>query len=161
MKPRPPAMRAKRRYILVRILPYGVAVDPKQVYLSVIEAATSLWGDAAMGLAQPAVVFCDGPYAIVRCRRGTEKDLATALATVTAIGDEPVALRTVATSGTIRALRRRIKPIRPLAEMEEDVTIGDHQYDVYHYPRQKVDLVERGIKHQKSLFFTESDMEER
>jgi ribonuclease P/MRP protein subunit POP5 len=162
MKPRPPAMRTKRRYILVRIVPYGLVLDQREVYLSVIEAATSLWGDAAMGLAQPAVVFCDGAYAIVRCRRGTEKDLATALATVTAIGDEPVALRTVATSGTIRALRRRMRPIRPDSETGTgEVRIGDRDFSVYRYPRQKVDLVEKGIKHQKSLFFTESDMEER
>ncbi|WP_243669312.1 Rpp14/Pop5 family protein [Methanoculleus chikugoensis] len=61
MRPRPPAMRTKRRYILARILPpYGVQVDQKQVYLAVIEAATSLLGDAASGLAQPAVVFCEG-----------------------------------------------------------------------------------------------------
>jgi len=160
MKPRPPAMREKRRYILVRILPYGVTPDQKDVYLSVIEAATSLWGDVAVGLAQPAVVFCDGGYAVVRCRRGTEKDIATALATVTAIADERVALRTVATSGTIRALRRRIRPIRPLLETGE-VMIGEDSFTVYRYPRQKVDLVEKGIMHQKSLFFTETDLEER
>jgi len=114
MKPRPPSMREKRRYILARILPYGVKMDQKQVYFSVIEAATSLWGDAAVGLAQPAVVFCDGGYAVVRCRRGTEKDIATALATVNTIADERAALRTVAISGTIHALRRRIKPMPPL-----------------------------------------------
>ncbi|MCK9306004.1 MAG: Rpp14/Pop5 family protein [Methanoculleus sp.] len=160
MKPRPPAMRAKRRYILARILPYGVAWDQKQVYLSVIEAATSLWGDAAIGFAQPAVVFCDGGYIVVRCRRGTEKDIATALATVNAIADERAALRTVATSGTIHALRRRMKPIRPLSEAGE-VKFGETYFTVYRYPRQKVDLVEKGIKHQKSLFFTEVDLEER
>ena len=160
MKPRPPAMRTKRRYILVRILPYGITADQKQVYLSVIEAATSLWGDAATGLAQPAVVFCDGGYAVVRCRRGTEKDIATALATVTAIGDEQAALRTVATSGTIHALRRRIKPIRLLSETGE-MKLGENYFTVYRYPRQKVDLVEKGIKHQMSLFFTEADLEER
>ena len=160
MKPRPPAMRTKRRYILARILPYGMVVDPKEVYLSVVEAATSLFGDAAVGLAQPAVVFCDGGYAVVRCRRGTEKEIATALATVTAFGDERAALRTVAVSGTIHALRRRIKPIRPLSGAGE-AKIGENCFTVYRYPRQKVDLVEKGIKHQKPLFFTEADLEER
>lgn len=153
-------MRAKRRYILVRVLPYGVAPDQKQMYLSVIEAATSLFGDAATGFAQPAVVFCDAGYAVVRCRRGTEKDIATALTTVTAIADLPVALRTVAVSGTIHALRRRMKPIRPISEVGE-AKIAERHFTVYRYPRQKVDLVEQGIKHQKSLFFTEADLEER
>jgi len=160
MKPRPPTMRGKRRYILARILPYGMAADQKQVYLSVIEAATSLFGDAAVGLAQPAVVFCEGGYVVVRCRRGAEKDIAAALATVNAIADERAALRTVAVSGTIRALRRRIKPIRPLSAAG-DVKFGETYFTVYRYPRQKVDLVEKGIKHQKSLFFTEADLEER
>jgi len=66
MRPRPPAMRTKRRYILARILPYGATPDQKDVYLSVVEAATSLFGDAAVGLAQPAVVFCDGGYVVIR-----------------------------------------------------------------------------------------------
>ncbi|KLK87679.1 ribonuclease P [Methanoculleus sediminis] len=160
MRPRPPAMRTKRRYILARLLPYRAQVDQRQLYFSVIEAATSLLGDAAAGLAQPAVVFCEGGYVVVRCRRGTEKDVAVALATVTSVADERIALRTVATSGTIHALRRRMKPIRHLAG-DEEVKVGETYFAVYRYPRQKVDLVEKGIKHQKSLFFTEADLEER
>ncbi|KAF5084083.1 Rpp14/Pop5 family protein [Methanoculleus horonobensis] len=160
MRPRPPAMRTKRRYILARILPYRAWIDQKQMYFSVIEAATSLLGDAAAGLAQPAVVFCEGGYVVVRCRRGTEKDVAVALSTVTAVADERIALRTVATSGTIHALRRRMRSIRQLPG-DEEVKIGETYFAVYRYPRQKVDLVEKGIKHQKSLFFTEADLEER
>ncbi|MFA7562836.1 MAG: Rpp14/Pop5 family protein [Methanoculleus sp.] len=160
MRPRPPAMRTKRRYILVRIHPHGTRVDQKQVYLAVIEAVTSLLGDAVAGLAQPAVVFCEGGYAVVRCRRGTEKDIATALATVTTAADERIALRTVAVSGTIHALQRRMRPIRHLST-DEGVKIGETYFTAYRYPRQKVDLVEKGIKHQKSLFFTGADLEER
>lgn len=160
MRPRPPAMRTKRRYILARILPYGVQVDQKQMYFAVIEAATSLFGDAAVGLAQPAVVFCEGGYVVVRCRRGAENDIAVALATVTSVADERIALRTVATSGTIHALRRRMKPSRRHSG-DEEVKIGETYFAVYRYPRQKVDLVEKGIKHQKPLFFTEADLEER
>ena len=91
-------MREKRRYILVRILPYGFIPDRKDLYIAVIEAATSLWGDVATGLAQPAVVFCDEGYAIVRCRRGTER-ISPPLTTVTAVADRRAALRTVATRG--------------------------------------------------------------
>jgi len=160
MRPRPPAMRTKRRYILARILPYGATPDQKEVYLSVVEAATSLFGDAAVGLAQPAVVFCDGGYAVIRCRRGTEKDIATALATVTAIGVCRAALRAVAVSGTIHALKRRVRPIRPLSG-DGEMTIEGRCFTMYRYPCQKVDLVEKSIKHQKLLFFTEPDLEER
>jgi ribonuclease P/MRP protein subunit POP5 len=153
-------MRPKRRYILAMVLPYGVKTDSKQLYLAVIEAATSLWGDAGVGLMQPAVVSCEGQYAVIRCRRGRESDLATALATVTAVGDQTIALRVVAVSGTIHALRRRMRQIRPVAEPCE-LKVGEKYFTMYRYPRQKVDLVERSIKHQKSLFFTETDVEER
>ena len=160
MRPRPPTMRTKRRYILARILPYGAAVDQKQLYLSVIEAAASLLGDAAVGLAQPAVVYCDAGYAVIRCRRGAEREIATALATVTAVGDDRVSLRTVAASGTIHALRRRMRPTRPIPE-DGEIMIGERAYAVCRYPGQKVDLIEKGIKHQKRFFFSELDMEER
>jgi len=153
-------MRTKKRYILVRIIPSGATVDQKQLYLSVIEAATSLFGDAAVGLAQPAAVYCDAGYAVIRCRRGTERDIAAALATVTAVGDDRISLRTVATSGTIRALRRRMKPIRPRPE-EGEMVVGGTVYAVCRYPGQKVDLIEKGIKHQKRFFFSELDLEER
>ncbi|MDN7023987.1 ribonuclease P [Methanoculleus sp. FWC-SCC1] len=160
MKPRPPVMRQKRRYILARIVPPGSCPDQKQAYLSVLDAATALWGDAVVGLAQPAVVFCDEQYLIVRCRRGSEDAIATALATVTAVGDRAVALRTMAVSGTIHALKRRMRQIRPVSEPEECV-IGERYFTMYRYPRQKVDLVEKSIKTQKLLFLTETDLEER
>lgn len=160
MRSRPPTIRVKWRYILVRTLPHWAAPSQKEVYLATIKAVTSLWGDVAAGHAQPAVVFCDGGYAVVRCRRGTEGDIATALTTVTTIADERVALRTVAISGTIHALKRRMRPTRPLRDARE-VMIAGRQYMAHHYPRQKVDLVEKGIMHHKSLFFTETDLEER
>jgi len=153
-------MRQKRRYILVRILPAGTHPDSKQLYLAIHEAATSLFGDAAIGLAAPAVVFCDGEYAVVRCLRGTEQDLATALATVTFIGDRRIALRTLATSGTISAMKRRMKPVCQTGEASE-ILLGEKYFTAYHYPCQKVDLIEKSNKHQKLLFFTETDMEER
>ncbi len=159
MRPRPPAMRPKWRYILARILPNNVELDQKQVYLSVLDAATSLWGDAATGLMQPAVIHCDRGYVIIRCRRGSERDLATALATVTSAADRPIAIRTIATSGTIRTLRRQMRPELPDEEAEE-LRVGKKYFTAYRYSRQKVDLIEKHNKHPKVLFFTETDMEE-
>ncbi len=153
-------MRQKRRYILARILPFGSCPDQKQVYLAVLDAATALFGDVEIGLAQPAVVFCDDQYMIVRCRRGSEDAIATALATVTAVGDRRVALRTIAVSGTILSLKQQMRHIRPVSEPEE-YALGERYFTMYRYPRQKVDLVEKSIKHQKLLFFTETDLEER
>jgi ribonuclease P/MRP protein subunit POP5 len=159
MRPRPPVMRQKRRYILARIEPAGFHPEQKQVYLSVLEAVTSLYGDKEAGFMQPAVVYCEGGYAIVRCTRGSEGDCATALATVTGIADHPACMRTMATSGTILALKRRTRPVVPDIEPAE-IQRGEKYFTVQRYPGQKVDLVEKSIKHQKLLFFTEDDVEE-
>ncbi len=153
-------MRQKRRYILARVLPSGSCPDQKQVYLAVLDAATALFGDAEIGLAQPAVVYSDDQYMIVRCSRGSEDAIATALATVTAVDDRRVALRTIAVSGTILSLKQRMRHVRPVTEPGE-YALGERYFTMYRYPRQKVDLVEKSIKHQKLLFFTETDLEER
>ena len=108
MTPRPPTLREKRRYVLARIDPHGTVPDPKELYYAVHEAVTSLWGDAAGALIHVAVIAVEGEYAIVRCRRGTERELAIALSTVVSCGGRRVALRTVAASGTIESLRERI-----------------------------------------------------
>ncbi|RXE55124.1 ribonuclease P [Methanoculleus taiwanensis] len=160
MRPRPPVMRQKRRYILVRIAPVGVCRDQKQIYLSMIDAATALLGDVVTGLAQPAIIYCDDQFVIVRCRRGSEHEIITALATVISVGDRPAVMRAVAVSGTVHALKRQIRLVRPVSETGE-CTIGEKYFTVYRYPRQKVDLVEKSIKDQKLLFFTETDLEER
>ncbi len=50
MKPLPPTLREKRRYILARIVPrWRIPEDARLLHLAVMEAATSLWGDPACG----------------------------------------------------------------------------------------------------------------
>ncbi len=159
MKPVPPSMRGRRRYLLARILPYHVNPDSKDLYLSVREAATTLWGDAGAARMQPAVVFCEGGYVIVRCARGTERDLETVIATVTTAGGMRVALRAIATSGTIRSLKQRMRRQTTIRE-PGTLSIRGKTYTVFHYPRQKLDLVEESIKNQETLFFTQKDLEE-
>ena len=56
-----------------------------------------------------AVVAAENGHVIIRCLRGTEKELALALSTVTACRDVRLALRIVAASGTIESLRERIR----------------------------------------------------
>jgi RNase P/RNase MRP subunit POP5 len=126
---------------------------------AVHEAAGTLWGDARTALMQPAVVFAEGDRVILRCRRGTEKDLITALATITTAGDIPLSLRPVATGGTIFALKSRGAG-RPHAIREEDRSLKGGEYHVYRYQGHKIDLLERGIKGQNVVFFTEKDIEE-
>jgi ribonuclease P/MRP protein subunit POP5 len=53
-----------------------------------------------------------------------------------------------------------MRPIRPIPE-DGEIMIGERAYAVCRYPGQKVDLIEKGIKHQKRFFFSELDLEER
>ena len=160
MKPLPPTMREKRRYILARILPrWYVPEDSRLMHQAVMEATTSLWGDAAVAQQQPGVVFQQGDYVIVRCRRGTEKQLAVAMATIHRIGETPVAVRTVAISGTIQALKEQIR-VPPTPEQAGEVVLAEKHYAAYLLGRHKVDLIAKSNKSQKLLFFTQKEFEE-
>jgi len=154
-----PSQRERRRYILVRFEPEGVSPDPRELYAAVADACTSLWGDAAASEISPSVMAWEG-QAIIRCRRGTEDRLATAVATITRVGDRRVAARTVTTSGTLHGIRSRPLP-RPEALWEREVGIGGRAFLARGYAGQKVDLIENGIKGQEMLFFADEDGEVR
>jgi len=154
-----PSQRERRRYILVRFEPEGVSPDPRELYAAVADACTSLWGDAAASEISPSVMAWEG-QAIIRCRRGTEDRLATAVATITRVGDRRVAARTVTTSGTLHGIRSRPFP-RPEALWEREVGIGGRAFLARGYAGQKVDLIENGIKGQEMLFFADEDGEVR
>ncbi|MDD2248687.1 MAG: Rpp14/Pop5 family protein [Methanocorpusculum sp.] len=103
----PPTLRENRRYVLFRII---TPVNPtqKEVYRSMAESVTALFGDAGAAKMHPAVVWSEGEYAIARCTRGYEKSLIAALAVVTKVCGEPAAFRSVATSGTILSLKKKV-----------------------------------------------------
>lgn len=159
MRPRPKALRQKRRYLLVRVLPPWREIEQKALYLAVSGAVTSLFGDAHAAEIQPAVVFSDRGCAILRCRRGCEGDLSVACATVTAAGDLRVALRTVAVSGTIAALKGRMDGwIHALPPQE--ALYGEKEVRSFRYGRHKVDVLQEGIKKQSIVFLTDCEREE-
>lgn len=159
MKPRPPTLRPKRRYILARIDPVWVPLETKTLYTAIHEAATSLYGDILTARMEPAVIAAEGGYIIIRCRRGTERELSTACATVTVAGGVPVAIRPRSTSGTIRTLCEKIPAVR--VEEGEPVHLDGREYRTRYMPRQKVDLSATGITHQELLFFSTTDLEEK
>lgn len=174
MSPRPPTLRENRRYILVRIEPAGTVIDQKELYYAVSDAVTSLWGDAVAGVITQAVVAAENGHVIIRCLRGTEKELALALSTVITCRDVPVALRIVAASGTIQSLRERIHANEPVPEpcsepgKEPVETFGAKDGEcfflgkpflVMHCNGQKVDVIEKGFKNAHRLFLTRSDLE--
>jgi ribonuclease P/MRP protein subunit POP5 len=162
MSPRPPTLRENRRYILVRVEPAGTVIDQKELYYAISDAVTSLWGDAAAGMITQAVVAAENGHVIIRCLRGTEKELAIALSTITDCRDIRLAMRIVAASGTIESLRERIRgqqaPDRHVPEC------GDRIYEnkdvtIVYCNGQKVDVIEKGFKNAHRLFLTKSDLE--
>jgi len=156
--PLPPTLREKRRYVLVKMVTAGRELpDARHLYYAVCEAIGTLFGDVGIARINPAVIDTCGAYGIVRCRRGEERSLEAAFATVSRVGDLRIALRTIATSGTILSLRERIPPAAD--ESWSEIMYNGTAYVARKGPRQKVDLFEKGIKSQKALFLIQNDIE--
>ncbi len=161
MKPRPPTMRGKRRYILARLDPPPVAVSGRDLYYAIAESLTSLYGDSGMACIQPSVVSCTEGHAIIRCTRSSEGRVVAGLAAVHRVQETSVAVRSIRTSGTMRSLRRHLAGMRPRAPCgERDADFQGRSWTAVKYPGAKVDLFEKGFKNQQPLFLTEEDLEE-
>ncbi|MCP1663120.1 MAG: ribonuclease P [Methanocalculus sp. MSAO_Arc1] len=157
MKVLPPTLREKRRYILLRITPRGLVADERDLYYAVSRCVTQLFGDTTASLIHTATISREGDFLILRCRRGCERMLAAAVATVHQVNDTPVHLETVATSGTLKAIRRRMS-----GEVEGvfvSCTINGREQSGLRYPDGKIDLIRRDMKGQEVVFLTQDDME--
>ncbi len=160
MPSRLPSQRDRRRYLLCRTVPAWADPEPRAVFHAVCEAVTSLWGDTGAAEVAPSVLDCGRGYVVVRCRRGTEPQLASALATVTRAGEGRLALRQVLTSGTLHAIRRRMQG--PPAEWIDTPAVRDGRtFTARRSAGQKVDLIAEEKKSPELLFFTEDDGEVR
>jgi ribonuclease P/MRP protein subunit POP5 len=160
--PRPPTLRENRRYILARVEPAGTAIDPKELYYTISDAVTSLWGDAMAAVIVPAVIASENGHVVIRCRRGSEKELAIALSTVTACRDTRLALRIVAASGTIESLRERIRSVPPPDQSgaeQDECTFDKKACSVLYCNGQKLDVIEKGFKNTNRLFLSGNDLE--
>ena len=117
-------MRENFRYILVKIEPYDAhsvsawargeelvtpsQYDAKELYLTLFSAITDWYGDriaAQIGIAVPAI---SGPFAIIRMRRGTERDIFAILPFIREHLHDEIRLAAVRTSGTICTLKKEI-----------------------------------------------------
>jgi ribonuclease P/MRP protein subunit POP5 len=135
-------------------------VDPKELYYAVSDAVTALWGDAAAAAIVQAVICVEGDYVVFRCRRGTERELAIALSTVTRLRDARIALRIIAASGTIDSLRDRMKcPAGSAVSGDETCRFNGRECTLVHGDGQKVDVIEKGFKNTNRLFLTTEDLE--
>ncbi len=162
MTTRPPTLRDKRRYLMVRIEPAGTPVDQKELYYVIADAITSLYGDAAAAIMIQAVVAAEGDYIFIRCRRGAERELATAISTITACRETRIALRIIAASGTMEGLRERIRIMdapEPATDCSADLTFDKKTYTPVYCNGQKVDVIEKGFKNAHRLFLTTEDLE--
>jgi len=153
----------KRRYLLIRIEPAGTIIDQKDLHYAVSDAITSLWGDVVAAVIMSAVVASEGYYMVIRCQRGTEQDLSIALSTITTCCDIPVALRLVAVSGTIDALRDKMERVK--TPSDESMFLHECMFDKKMYLvnqcyGQKVDVIEKGFKNTNRLFLTREDLED-
>jgi len=162
MTVRPPTLRDKRRYLLVRVEPSGLPIDQKELYYGIADAITSLFGDAAAAIMIQAVVAAEGDYVFIRCRRGTERELAIALSTITSCRETRIALRIVAASGTMESLRDRIRTMKApesSMEMPDALTFDRKEVTCMYCNGQKVDVIEKGFKNTNRFFLTTEDLE--
>ena len=163
MSTRPPTLREKRRYILIQIEPAGTCIDQKDLYYSVSDAITALWGDAMAAVIMAAVVASEGQHAVIRCRRGTERELAIALSTITTYHDTRIALRIITASGTIETLQERIRKMKPSGRegaFPIEGTFEKRKVQIDQCNGQKVDVIEKGFKNTNRLFLIREDLEE-
>ena len=169
MSVRPPTLREKRRYLLARIEPCGMPVDGKDLYYAIHESVTTLWGDVVTAAMQPAVISIEDGHAILRCRRGTERECAIALSTLFTCRDCQIVLRVIATSGTIESLRDRIKSMAhhlqkstgDIPAETEECTFDSRAFQIVQCDGHKVDVIEKGFKNTHRLFLTTADLEEK
>jgi len=163
MSIRPPTLREKRRYILIQIEPAGTSFDQKDLYYAVSDAITALWGDAMAAVIMAAVVASQGQHVVIRCRRGTERELAIALSTITTCRDTRIVVRIITASGTIETLRKRIRKMKPPGKegvSPVEWTFEKRKVQIDQCNGQKVDVIEKGFKNTNRLFLIREDLEE-
>jgi ribonuclease P/MRP protein subunit POP5 len=143
--------------------PAGTPIDQKDLYYAVSSAITSLWGDVMASSIMPAVVAAEERFIIIRCIRGTERELAIALSTITTCREVRIALRVIAASGTIESLRDRVRTMKKAVGEDSEpceCIFEKKPVQVVHCDGQKIDVIEKGFKNTNRLFLTREDLEE-
>lgn len=105
MRPLPPTLREKKRYILIRM-----SGNPaqKDIYHAISDTAASVFGDFGAAKMHPAVVWSEDDYAVVRCTRGYEKEMIAVIACVSRCGGVDCVFHAVNTSGTIHGVKKKM-----------------------------------------------------
>ncbi|HIJ05740.1 MAG: Ribonuclease P protein component 2 [Methanomicrobiales archaeon 53_19] len=157
MKHLSPTLRENKRYVLTSIMPSDPDCEIRELYYAVADSITSLYGDCIAAEMHAATILLEGEYLILRCRRGWERELCCAIAAIRSINGRPLRIITIATSGTIAALRKRIRPQK--AGHPITCTIHGMEYCGIMYADGKIDLIKRDMKGQELVYLTKDDME--
>lgn len=158
-----PSMRDNYRYILLESVPLAVHPNPRDIYYTITDAITALYGDALAGTVACVIPYCMDRYVVVRCTRGYEDMVMTGIDTVYSYAGSPVALHPVCVSGTIRTLKELIeRRMRYNKRYEMYVLdIGEETYPVQTGSALNRDLVteeEKSIKRMNPTFLTTDDI---
>jgi len=147
MKRLNPAMRENFRYILVKIEPYeprslslwvmgddtvSSQYDAKEVYHTLSASITDWYGDrtaSQIGIAVPAIL---GPFAILRMRRGTERDVFAILPCIREHLHAEIRFVALTTSGTIHTLKEEIQRKRTYLRTQEPLMIQKTNAEIKH-----------------------------
>ena len=111
MKPLPPTLREKRRYVLVKITNCNQPdcnITQKDLYYTIRDACIELFGDVGLSNMHIAVVWSENQYFIVKCKRGSEFQVISSISIINQIHNTPVSMHTVKISGTIHGTKKRI-----------------------------------------------------
>ncbi len=138
-------MRVNYRYILMESVPQAVHPDPREIYYTVADAITELYGDAQAAIIACVIPYCAGRYVVIRCTRGYEEEVITGVATVFCYGKRPIALHPLCISGTIRTLKEVIEKRMRCSDRYEKYVLDMDTIE-------ETEPVQAGSGHQNALF---------
>jgi len=103
--------RAKRRYLALEI-GCEEPIDSGELMDAVWNAVMKLYGEYGASRAGLSMIDYDAErrFLVIRTAHTAVEMVRTALASITRIGNKPVAIHVLAVSGTIKALYKKIKP---------------------------------------------------
>lgn len=106
-------LRERHRYLAFELISekkYGVEKEHIRILERAINAELlHALGEIGLAKVMPRLVFFDGKIGILRTTTKGIGDLRAAVALVTSLEGSPAHLRSIFTSGTIAALRRKLK----------------------------------------------------
>ncbi|MEN3047487.1 MAG: Rpp14/Pop5 family protein [Candidatus Caldarchaeales archaeon] len=104
-------MRAKRRYLGVKVRSRGDPPDPAAVHGAVLNALERLYGQIESARANLKLAWSDESKGelVLRCSLSSVWRVVLAASSVSEVGGVPVALDVVTASGSIRKVKERLR----------------------------------------------------